>query len=69
MSMVVTCDFQIICDPTGKEAQFLGPDPARIEKLVNMRAPITQKEVRSLLDLLTQLSKFCPDHLILKGAS
>ena len=49
-------------DETGKTKPKLGPDPARVEKLTNMKRPTTKSEVRSLLGLLTQLSKFCPDY-------
>ena len=59
---VVTSGFLIKTDPTGKTKPKLGPDPARVEKLAKMQRPTNQTEVRSLLGLLTQLSKFCPDY-------
>merc|ERR1712030_250983 len=61
-TQVVTSGFQITTDPTGKTTPKLGPDPARVEKLTNMQKPKDQTGVRSLLGLLTQLSKFCPDY-------
>ena len=40
----------------------IGPDPARVEKLLTMPKPTSTKQVQRLLGLLTQLSKFCPDY-------
>ncbi len=59
---MVTSGFQIKTDPTGKTKPKLGPDPARVENLTQMERPKTQTEVRSLLGLLTQLSRFYPDY-------
>ena len=61
-TQVVTSGFQIKTDPTGKTKPKLGPDPERVEKLTRMERPRNQPEVRSLLSLLTQLSRFCPDY-------
>ena len=54
----VTGGFKIVCDPTGQERPTIGPDPARVKKLMELRRPTSISEMRSFLGLLTQLSKF-----------
>ena len=52
-------------DPSRKNPPQIGPDPARVEKLVNMQPPKNIKEVRSFLGLVNQFSKFSPDYAMI----
>ena len=37
--------FQVTLDPTGQNPPMIGPDPARVDKLIGMKPPTTVKEV------------------------
>ena len=52
----------VILDPSGKNPPKIGPDPARIEKLINMQPPKTLKEVRSFLGLVNKMAKFSSEY-------
>ena len=47
---------QVILDPSGKQQPLVGRDPARVEKLTNI------KQVYHFLGLVNQFGKFSPDY-------
>lgn len=52
----------VVCDPEGKEKPIIGPDLTKVQKLKELGKPTTIKEVRLLLGLVTQLSRFSLDY-------
>ena len=57
----IVSGYQVTLDPSGKTPPKIGPDPSRIEKLVQMQPPKNLKEVRSFLSLVNQMSKYASD--------
>ena len=47
---------------SGANSPEVGPDHIRVEKLTNMEPPVNQKQDRSFLGLVNQLSKFLSDY-------
>ena len=58
--------YEVILDPSGKTLLKIGPDPRRIEKLIQMKPPKNLKDVRAFLGLITQLGRFCPNYAMTK---
>ena len=51
--------------PFRENPPLIGPDPGRIENLVQMQPPKNLKEVRSFLELVNQLSKYSRDYAMI----
>ena len=64
-NIYIVSGYQVTLDPSGKNPPLIGPDPGRIEKLVQMQPPKNLKEVRSFLGLVNQLSMYCSDYAMI----